>query len=87
VLWPEGDDATVVDFDDWNTLMFSSGKVVSNIAQPPAGCCRTAVEVSLNGVSNTLNTKGFHQLFVWGNIEPQLKALGKLAGAQLGPIA
>jgi hypothetical protein len=87
VLWPEGDDATVVDFDDWTTLMFSSGKVVSNIAQPPAGCCRTAVEVSLNGVSNTLNTKGFHQLFVWGNIERQLKAFGRLAGAQLGPIA
>jgi hypothetical protein len=87
VLWPEGDDATVVDFDDWTTLMFSSGKVVSNIAQPPAGCCRTAVEVSLNNVSNTLNTKGFHQLFVWGNIERQLQAFGKLAGAQTGPIA
>lgn len=87
VLWPEGDDATVVGFDGWSTLMFSGGKVVSNIAQPPAGCCRTAVEVSLNGASNTLNTKGFHQLFVWGNISGPLKVLGKLAGAQLAPIA
>jgi len=87
VLWPEGDDATVIDFNDWKTLMFSPGKVVSNIAQPPAGCCRTAVEVSISGEVDTLNTKGFHQLFVWGNIAPELKAFCRLAGVQTTSIA
>ncbi len=87
VLWPVGDDATVLDFDDWTTLTFSAGKVVSNIAQPPSGCCRTAVEVSIDGNVDTLNTKGFHQLFVWGNIARPLTAFAKLAGVQTSPIA
>ncbi|MEN6605260.1 MAG: hypothetical protein ABFD86_22850, partial [Bryobacteraceae bacterium] len=87
VLWPVGDDATVIDFDDWKTLLFSPGKVVSNIAQPPSGCCRTGVEVSISGDIDTLNTKGFHQLFVWGNIARELKAFCRLAGVQAAPIA
>ncbi len=87
VLWPVGDPATVVDFDGWTTLMASAGKVVSNIAQPPAGCCRTAVEVSISGNVDTLNTKGFHQLFVWGDIVRPLKVFAKLAGVEAAAIA
>ena len=86
VLWPEGDPASVVDFDNWTTLMVSAGKVVSNISQPPSGCCRTAVEVSIGGDVDTLNSKGFHQLFVWGNIERPLKSFAKLAGVEAKPI-
>jgi len=86
VLWPVGDETTVIDFDDWKTLMFSACKVVSNIPQPPAGCCRTAVEVSIDGDIDTLNTKGFHQLFVWGNIARKLSAFARLAGVRTTPI-
>jgi hypothetical protein len=87
VLWPEGKPVTVL-----HTvlaplsIMVGTGKVVSNIAQPPSGCCRTSVEISLDGVADTRDVKGFHQLFVLGNLERQLKAYGKLAGIPVVPI-
>jgi hypothetical protein len=61
--------------------------VRSNIAQPPTGCCRTAVEIELDRVADTRDVKGFHQLFILGNLERTLRAYGQLAGIQVAPIA
>jgi hypothetical protein len=60
---------------------------VSNIAQPPSGCCRTAVEISLDNVADTRDVKGFHQLFILGHWERLFKAYGQLAGIPVSAIA
>ena len=87
VLWPEGKPVTILQTVLAPlSIMVGAGKVVSNIAQPPSGCCRTAVEIALDGVADTRDVKGFHQLFVLGNLERQLKAYGKLAGIPVVPI-
>lgn len=82
VLWPEGRDVTVMEFNGPEQMILGSGKVVSNIAQPPSGCCRTAVEITVDGVDDTDNCKGFHQLFLLGNLERDLRAYCQLAGIQ-----
>jgi hypothetical protein len=64
-----------------------TGRVVSNIDQPPSGCCRTAVEIELDHVADTRDVKGFHQLFVWGNLERTFRAYGQLADIPVVPIA
>jgi hypothetical protein len=87
VLWPEGKPVTILQANLAPlSIMVGGGQVVSNIAQPPSGCCRTSVEISLDGVSDTRDVKGFHQLFVLGHLERMLNAFGKLAGIPVVPI-
>ena len=80
VLWPVGKDVTVMRLSGPESMILGSGKVVGNIAQPPSGCCRTAVEISLDGVADTDDCKGFHQLFVLGKLENDFRAYCHLAG-------
>ena len=87
VLWPEGSPATVLTFTAAASLAVGTGRVRANIPQPPSGCCRTAVEIELDGVADTRDVKGFHQLFILGNHGRMLKAYGQLAGIQVTPIA
>jgi hypothetical protein len=87
VLWPEGKPVTILQMNLAPlSIMVGAGQVVSNVAQPPSGCCRTSVEITVDGVADTRDVKGFHQLFVLGNLERQLKAYGKLAGIPVVPI-
>jgi len=87
VLWPEGKDVTIIQFG-WpkKTLMIGTGRVVSNIAQPPSGCCRTSVEVTVDGCPDTRDVKGFHQLFILGNLERPLRQFCKLASIEVARI-
>jgi len=87
VIWPEGEDVTIVQFG-WpkKTLWVGTGKVVSNIAQPPSGCCRTAVEITVDGCADTRDVKGFHQVFILGNVERPLRQFCKLAGVEVSRI-
>jgi hypothetical protein len=82
VLWPVGRDVTVMQMQGTETMILGSGRVVSNIAQPPSGCCRTSVEIALDGVPDTDDAKGFHQLFILGNLERDFRAYCQLAGIQ-----
>jgi hypothetical protein len=68
-------------------IFVGQGRVVANIAQPPTGCCRTAVEIELDGVADTRDVKGFHQLFILGKHERMFRAYGQLAGMAVAPIA
>ena len=87
VFWPEGEPVTVVQFG-WpkKTLWVGSGRVVSNIAQPPSGCCRTAVEITVDDCGDTRDVKGFHQVFILGRFERSLRQFGKLAGIEVSRI-
>jgi hypothetical protein len=88
VLWPAGKPVTILYATERPlALLLGTGRVVSNISQPPTGCCRTAVEIELDGVADTRDVKGFHQLFILGNVERMFKAYGQLAGIPVAPIA
>jgi hypothetical protein len=82
VLWPVGREVTVMRFDGPAKMILGSGRVVSNIPQPPSGCCRTAVEITVDGVADMDDCKGFHQLFILGNLERDFRAFCQLAGIQ-----
>lgn len=88
VMWPIGKEVTVLQTNATTPTMFvGTGRVRANIPQPPTGCCRTAVELDMDRVSDTRDVKGFHQLFILGNHELTLKAYGRLAGIEVQPIA
>ncbi|MCX5771037.1 MAG: hypothetical protein NTZ09_12305 [Candidatus Hydrogenedentes bacterium] len=80
VLWPVDREVTVMKFIKPDTIVLGSGRVVSNIMQPPSGCCRTAVEITVDGVEDMDQAKGFHQLFILGNLERGFRAYCQLAG-------
>ena len=82
VLWPIGREVTVMQFAGPQQMILGSGRVVSNVAQPPSGCCRTAVELAMDGVPDTDEAKGFHQLFILGKLERGFRAYCQLAGIQ-----
>jgi len=82
VLWPVGRDVTVMQCVLPKQMILGSGKVVSNIAQPPSGCCRTSVEITVDGVADTDDCKGFHQLFILGALERDFRAYCQLAGIE-----
>jgi hypothetical protein len=86
VLWPVGKEVTVMEFAGPKAIIVGEGRVVSNIPQPPSGCCRTAVEVELFGAKDTLDAKGFHQLFILGKHKRTIQAYGKLANVDVQPI-
>jgi hypothetical protein len=77
-----GRDVTVMQMSGTKEMILGSGKVVSNIAQPPSGCCRTSVEITVDGVADTDDCKGFHQLFILGNLERDFRAYCQLTGIQ-----
>ena len=83
VLWRIGQKVTVMKFVGPKSIILGTGRVRANIAQPPAGCCRTAVEIELDGVPDSGETKGFHQLFIYGDLERPFKAYCKLAGIEV----
>lgn len=86
-LWPVGKEVTVLHADAGApSILVGTGRVRSNILQPPTGCCRTAVEIDMDRVADTRDVKGFHQLFILGNLERMFKTYGQLAGIQVLPI-
>ncbi|UCC98700.1 MAG: hypothetical protein JSW66_02150 [Phycisphaerales bacterium] len=80
VLWREGQEVTVMKFQGPESIILGTGKVLRNIETPPAGGCRTSVELELDDVADCRDTKGFHQLFIYGNLELPFKAYCQLAG-------
>jgi hypothetical protein len=87
VLWRTGQKISVVEFNGPEKLYVGTGTVLRNIDTPPAGGCRTSVEVELDNVADSRDTKGFHQLFVYGDIEHDLKTYCQLAGIKAEPLA
>ena len=86
VLWREGQKVTIMKFQGPGKIILGTGRVLRNIDTPPAGGCRTSVELELDGVADSRDTKGFHQLFIYGNLELPFKAYCQLAGIQVEHI-
>ena len=83
VLWRIGQEVTVMKFEGPGQIILGTGRVVANIDTPPSGGCRTSVELEIDGVADTRDCKGFHQLFIYGKLERQFKAYCQLAGIQV----
>ncbi len=87
VLWPIEKPVTILQANAKPlSILIGTGRVVSNIAQPPSGCCRTAVEIALDNVADTRDVKGFHQLFILGHWEQMFRAYGQLAAVPVSAI-
>ena len=86
VLWRVGQEATVMEFDGPDKIIVGTGRVTRNFDTPPEGGCRTSVELAMDNVSDTMDIKGFHQLFIYGKLDHELRAYGKLAGIEVLPI-
>jgi len=83
VLWRIGQKATVMEFEGPGTIILGTGRVLRNIDTPPAGGCRTSVELEMDDMADSRDTKGFHQLFLYGNLELPIKAYCQLAGIKV----
>ena len=94
VLWPVGKRMTIMELRLPDTIRVGAGTVVSNIEPSPkghnpyeeAGGCRTSVEVSVDDVADTRDVKGFHQLFILGDLEQEFKNYAQLANLKVEHI-
>ena len=86
VIWPVGEEVTVMDFDGPGRMILGTGRVVTNIDTPPCGGCRTSLELKMDNVADPRDCKGFHQLFVLGRHDRLIRAYCQLAGIEVVPI-
>ena len=86
VLWREGQKVTIMKFQGPESIILGTGRVLRNIETPPSGGCRTSVELELDDVADCRDTKGFHQLFMYGDLELPFKAYCQLAGIKVDHI-
>jgi len=86
VLWKEGQDITLSKFQGPGKMIIGSGTVIGNVETPPAGGCRTSVEVKMRGIEDVRNTKGFHQLLMYGDHAKELNDLCQLLGIEAIPM-
>jgi hypothetical protein len=83
VLWCEGQKVTVMKFQGPESIILGTGRMLRNIDTPPAGGCRTSVELEMDDIPDCRDTKGFHQLFIYGDLEMPFKAYCQLAGIKV----
>jgi hypothetical protein len=86
VIWPLGEPATVMKFEGPQRIIVGTGKVVSNIETPPAGGCRTSVELEMDNKDDPRDCAGFHQLFIHGKLDRLFKNYCELAGIEVLPV-
>ncbi len=80
ILWKPEQEVTVAEFAGPKTMIIGCGKVIRNLDTPPAGGCRTSVELEIDGPPDTRDTRGFHQLFIYGDHVRKLKAYCQMYG-------
>jgi L-fucose isomerase-like protein len=83
VLWPVGASASLVRFQNANELILDTGTVVSNVDTPPAGGCRTSVEIRMDNVEDCRDVLGFHQVVTLGNHRRVVEAFCQLYGIKV----
>lgn len=80
VLWPDAQPITLVRFSNANEMIIDTGKVVSNVDTPPAGGCRTSVEIRMDDVADCRDVRGFHQVVTLGDHRRVLEGFCELYG-------
>jgi len=80
ILWPEGEKVTLVRFQSTSELLVDTGEVVSNVQTPPAGGCRTSIEIRMDRVEDVRDVLGFHQVVVLGDHAREVEGFARLYG-------
>jgi hypothetical protein len=83
VLWPVGAPVSLIRFQDANQLILDTGTVVSNVNTPPAGGCRTSVEIKMDNIEDCRDVLGFHQVVTLGNHRRAVEAFCQLYGIKV----
>ena len=83
VLWREGQPVTLVRFQDPNALIVDTGTVVGNVSTPPAGGCRTSVEIKMDRVEDARDVSGFHQVVFYGDHRRDVEAFCQMYGIRV----
>lgn len=82
VIFRPGQEITVMQFVGPGKIILGKGKVLRNFDTPPAGGCRTSVELAIDGPEDVRDTKGFHQLFIYGDHVRDFQAYAQMYGIQ-----
>ena len=84
VLWRKGQEVTMAHLLPGKTpqMIVYSGEVVRCYDTPPAGGCRTNVEITINELDDACDVKGMHQSIIYGNFARQLRAFCQLHGIE-----
>ena len=82
VIWEPGRDVTIMQCVGPGKMILGQGTVLRNFDTPPAGGCRTSVELEIDGPPDTRDTKGFHQLFIYGQHQRDFVAYGQMYGIE-----
>jgi hypothetical protein len=80
VLWREGQPVTLVRFTNPRELIVDTGTVVANVQTPPAGGCRTSFEIALDGIEDSRDVRGFHQVVFYGDHKRDIEAFCQMYG-------
>ncbi len=80
VLWRPEQEVTIMQFVGAGKMILGKGKVLKNHNTPPAGGCRTSVELAIDWPVDVRDTKGFHQLFIYGDYVRSFEAYGQMYG-------
>jgi hypothetical protein len=83
VLWPVGAPVSLIRFSNANELILDTGTVVSNVPTPPAGGCRTSLELKMNDIEDTRDVLGFHQVVTLGNHRRVVEGFCQLLGVNV----
>lgn len=79
-FWRKGQRVTIAQFMNPKEMLIASGTVLNNVAVPPAGGCRTAVTVKVDGDPDVTQFPGFHQIFLYGDHARDLKDYCQMFG-------
>jgi len=80
VLWPVGQPVTLVQFFKPDALYLDTGTVVGNVDTPPAGGCRTSVEIAMDNIEDSRDVLGFHQVVFYGSHLRDIEAFCQMYG-------
>lgn len=83
VLWPEGEKCSLIRFNSPTEVIVDTGTVRENVPTPPAGGCRTSIEIEMDRVEDARDVLGFHQVVVLGDHRRTVDAYAQLYGLEV----
>ena len=86
VFWKVDQEVTIMQMVGPSRMILGKGKVLRNLDTPPAGGCRTSVDLAIDGPPDTRDTEGFHQLFIYGDHVKDFQDYGQLHGIETAHI-
>ena len=86
VIFRQDQPITLMQMAGPSKMWLGRGRVLRNLDTPPAGGCRTSVELALENIPDSRDVKGFHQLFIYGDHVRDFQAYAQVHGIATEPI-